>query len=161
MAICRWSSVERLIAVIFAAILLIACDPSQDIKRPIVWRAPPLVSVGSTAMSQQLADDRVGQAPLHGQILEKKIVQHGNSAFQHYTVNSRSTSMLVEADVYAGLVRKGYTRQVKAQAGDVFSVDYVKQGDVTISAQYSPLKGAKPADGGAQSQIVFIWKVSA
>lgn len=69
--------------------------------------------------------------------------------------------MLVEADVYAGLVRKGYTRQVKAQAGDVFSVDYMKQDDVTISAQYSPLKGTKPAEGGAQSQIVFIWKVSA
>lgn len=142
-------------------LLLSACEQVEEVKRPIVWRAPPLASVGTTAISQQLSADRIGQAPLNGQVLEEKIVQNGNSSFQHYTVQSRSSVMLVEADVYAELVRKGYTRRVKEQAGDVFSVDYVKQDDVTISAKYSPLKGAKPPEGNAQSQIVFIWKVSA
>lgn len=153
--------IRSLAAALAGILLLSACEQFEEGKRPIVWRAPPLVSVGTTAISQQLSAERIGKSPLNGQILAEKIVQNGNAAFQHYTVQSRSRVMLVEADVYAGLVRKGYTRQVKAQAGDVFSVDYVKQGDVTISAQYSPLKGAKPAEGGAQSQIVFIWKVSA
>lgn len=153
--------IRTLAAALAGILLLSACEQVEEAKRPIVWRAPPLISVGTTAMSLQLAPERVGQTPLNGKVLEEKIVQNGNAAFQHYTVQSRSSVMLVEADVYAGLVRKGYTRQVKAQAGDVFSVDYVKRGDVTISAQYSPLKGAKPAEGSAQSQIVFIWKVSA
>ncbi|TBU74529.1 hypothetical protein [Phytopseudomonas daroniae] len=152
---------KRLVTTALASVLLlVGCEQVGETKRPIVWRAPPLVSVGTTAISQQLAPERVGKAPLNGKILEEKIVQNGNTAFQHYTVQSRSSAMLVEADVYAGLVRKGYARQVKKDAGDVFAVDYVKQGDVTISAQYSPMKKADSTEDQSQSKIVFTWKVS-
>lgn len=147
-------------AALIGAVLLAGCEQVEETRRPIVWRAPPLVSVGTTAISQQLSPERVGKAPLNGKILEEKIVQNGSAAFQHYTVQSRSSAMLVEADVYAGLVRKGYARQVKKQAGNVFAVDYVKQGDVTISAQYSPIKKAGSTEDQAQSKIVFTWKVS-
>lgn len=148
------------VAAFAGAMLLVGCEQVEETKRPIVWRAPPLVSVGTTAISQQLAPERVGKAPLNGKVVEDKIVQNGNAAFQRYTVQSRSSAMLAEADVYAGLVRKGYARQVKKQAGETFVVDYVKQGDVTISARYSPIKKAGSAEEQVQSKIVFTWKVS-
>ena len=150
---------KGLLAMLTAFALMAGCEQVEE-KRPIVWRAPPLVSAGATAMAEQLSAARIGESPVNGKLLEDKVVQQGRVPMQRYVVQSRNGAMLLEADVYALLLKKGYVRRVVKEAADVFAVDYVKQGDVTISAQYRPIKEAAPAESQAQSQAVFSWKIS-
>ncbi|TBV08276.1 hypothetical protein [Phytopseudomonas dryadis] len=148
-----------MVAVLVGVMLLAGCEQAKEAKKPIVWRAPPLVSAGVTLVQQQLAPERVGEAPLNGRVVEGKIVQNGKDSFQRYTVHSQSSMMLIEADMFGVLVKKGYGRQIKKEGAGVFEVDYVKSGDVTISGQYSDFS-SNPADDKAQSKAVFSWKIS-
>lgn len=150
----RW-----LVAALVGVMLLTGCEQVEEAKKPVVWRAPPLVNAGVAFVQQQLTPERVGEAPLNGRVVEEKVIQNDQGAFQRYTVHSRDSMMLVDAQLFSVLVKKGYARRVTKEGAGVFQVEYLKSGDVTISAHYSDFS-SKPVDDKTQSKAVFTWKVS-
>ncbi len=63
--------------------------------------------------------------------------------------------MLPEADIYTLLVKRGYVRRVVKDAADIFAVEYEKQGDSNISAQYLPIKEAVITENEGNGELFF------
>ncbi|QLF94499.1 hypothetical protein HW090_15370 [Pseudomonas sp. ABC1] len=147
----------KIIVMALAAFTLLGCEQEPQAKRPIVWKAAPFQSWGTGVVKQYAEAGRVGEAPFVGAVVDQGTQQKEGATYEQVTVESRAGRMLVEADLFALLVKGGYSRRVVSEGAGVFVVEYIKSGDVTIHGAFHELPGKADA---ARSRVVLSWKIA-
>lgn len=138
-----------------AALFLAGCDQpaAHDPRRPIVWRAPPLneQSPGLNALRGWISNAGLSQAPLFALAADEKALERTSQPTLQFSVQSSANAMRVEGEVFAVLVKLGYSRRMVSEAAGIFAVDYVSNRDLTLSTVYREIQGP----GEMKSSVVF------
>ncbi|HRL93844.1 MAG TPA: hypothetical protein PK873_09790 [Pseudomonas sp.] len=138
-----------------AALFLAGCDQpvAHDPRRPIVWRAPPLneQSPGLNALRGWIDNAALSRAPLFALTADEKMLARTSQPTLQFSVQSSANAMRVEGEVFAVLVKLGYSRRMVNEAAGIFAVDYVSNRDITLSTVYREIQGP----GEVKSSVVF------
>ena len=122
-------------------------------NRPIVWLAAPLnkQSPVLNVLRGWVGNAALSQAPLFALAADEKMVERAGQPTLQFSVQSSANAMRVEGEVFAMLVKLGYSRRMVSEAAGMFAVDYVSSQDLTLSTVYREVQGP----GKVKSTVIF------
>lgn len=139
----------------FGTLLMSGCEQGSvgAESRPIVWRAAPLneQSAVLNVLRGWIGNAALSQAPLFALAADEKMLERADQPTLQFSVQSSANAMRVEGEVFAVLVKLGYSRRMVSEAAGIFAVDYVSNRDLTLSAVYREIQGP----GEVKSSVVF------
>lgn len=134
----------------FVVLLLQGCwEPAVSEKTPMSVAVEPVSHFALNA----IALEKGSALKVEGRIVRYDLLRNKRGEFDRYIIESPLQQMGLEGAVFWELARKGYVRKVRKDEAGRYMVNYVLNGQATLSAEYRAWN-----ENGAKSRLVITRK---